>query len=163
MLTSEKQNLVLQYISFSEKLAKSQFRKTPPQVQLDELISAAYMGLVDAAKKYDGKSDFKTYASWRINGEIKDYLRGLQWDRHNVKVSAIPESYDIPCEKEADNFDDVLDDVAKNHISFLAKNILRMYYGERLTITKIAEKVNLSSARISQLIKENVETLQKCA
>jgi DNA-directed RNA polymerase specialized sigma subunit len=62
MLTNENQRLVLKHLPLAEKIAKSQFRKTPPQVQLDELISAAYMCLIDAATRYDEKRDFEPFA-----------------------------------------------------------------------------------------------------
>lgn len=70
MLTLEQNDLILKYLHFAEKLAKkySQFRD-------DELKSAAYVGLIDAAIKYNGKSNFSTYARFRINGAMKDYLR----------------------------------------------------------------------------------------
>ena len=154
------EKLILDHLFFAEKLAKSHFRKTPPQVQLDELISAAYMGLVDAAKRYDGRNDFKIFARWRIVGEIKDYLRSLKWDRNTNKVASIPEGHDIIAEKEPESFDEVLDGFAKNIIAPIAKNIIRMYYGERMPIASIAQKVNLSGARVSQLLKENISVLR---
>lgn len=158
MLTN--QELVLKHLSLAEKIAKSQFKRTPPQVSYDELQSAAYMGLVDAASRYDGKRDFEVYASPRIFGEIKDYLRSLKWDRNINTLSSIPEGFDVAAEPEPESFDEVLDDVTGSRVSPLAKNILRMYYGERLPISQIAEKANLSDARISQLIKQNVETIR---
>ena len=160
MLTNEQQNLVLQHMSFAEKIAKSQFRKMPPQVQLDELKSAAYMGLVDAAGRYDGKSNFEGFARYRIIGEIKDYLRSLKWDRNTNTVGSIPEGFDVVAEPEPESFDETLDDLTKNRVSPLAKSILRMYYGERLPISQIAAKADLSDARISQLINQNVETIR---
>jgi RNA polymerase sigma factor (sigma-70 family) len=160
MLTKEQQSLVLKHIAFAEKIAKCQAKKTPPQVQYDELKSAAYMGLVDAATRYDGKSDFESFARFRIIGEVKDYLRSLKWDRNTNTVASIPEGYDVVAEPEPESFDDVLDEFAKNRISPLAKTILRDYYGERLSISQIATKANLSDARISQLINQNVETIR---
>lgn len=160
MLTNEQQSLVLQHMSFAEKIAKSQLRKTPPQVQYDELKSAAYMGLVDAATRYNGKSNFESFARFRITGEIKDYLRSLRWDRNTNTLSSIPEGYDVAAESEPENFDETLDDLTKNRVSLLAKSILRMYYGQRLPISQIAVKANLSDARISQLINQNVETIR---
>lgn len=160
MLTTEQQNLVLKHIQFAEKLAKSQFRKTPPQVQLDELQSAAYMGLVDAVRRYDGKSDFESFARLRVVGEMKDYLRSLKWDRNTNKLAAIPENFDVAAEPEPESFNELLDDVTKNRVSPLAKSILHMYYGQRLPISQIAAKADLSDARISQLINQNIETIR---
>ncbi len=161
MLTNREQNLVLAHLPFADSLAKSKFRNTPPQVSLDDLKSAAYMGLVDAAGRYDWKSDFKNFARWRILGEMQDYLRSLRWDCHNIKVESISDNFDLAEEREPESFDELLDDLSKNRLSPLAKRILRMYYGERLTISEIAEKVNLSGARVSQLLKENLATIRE--
>ena len=160
MLTNREQKLVLDHLSYADSLAKHKFKATPPQVQLDDLQSAAYMGLVDAAGRYDWKSDFKKFARWRIIGEMQDYLRSLCWDCHNTKVESMSDDFDLAQEKEPESFDEILDGLAKNRLSQLAKNILRMYYGERLTIAAIAEKVNLSGARVSQLLQENLATIR---
>jgi len=78
MLTEETRNdLVIKNLSFAEKIAYCKSRVVPKSVQIDELKSAAYMGLFDAACKYDGSCPFMGYAISRINGEIKDYLRSL--------------------------------------------------------------------------------------
>ncbi len=118
------------------------------------------MGLTDAASRYDGKSNFKSFARFRVIGEIKDYLRSLKWDRNTNTVASIPENYDVAAEKEPESFDEILDDLTKNRVSPLAKNILRMYYGERLPISQIAVKSNLSGARISQLLNQNVAAIR---
>lgn len=64
---------------FADNTALHYFKKTPRSVNYDELKSAAYMGLVKAASKYDGENDFAPYAFCRMSGEIKDYLRSLAW------------------------------------------------------------------------------------
>ena len=160
MLTNLTQELVLKHLSLAKKIAKSQFRRTPPQVQYDELESAAYMGLVDAATRYDGERDFVKYARFRMIGEIKDYLRSLRWDRNTNILHSIPEGLDVAGEQEPESFDEILEDFTENRVSVVAKQILRMYYGERLPISIIAEKMKLSDARISQLIKQNLETIR---
>ena len=160
MLTDENQKLVIAHLNYAENLAKMHFRKTPPSVQLDELISAAYMGLVDAVRRYDNKSDFKIFARFRIVGEIQDYLRSLKWGKDTNTLSSIPEGCEVVDEKEPESFDDVLDDLAQNRVSPLAKQILRMYYGERLPISIIAKRLNYSDARISQLLNQNLNTIR---
>jgi RNA polymerase sigma factor (sigma-70 family) len=157
MLTTENQRLVVEFMPFADKIAANKFKKTPPQVQLDELKSAAYLGLCDAATRYDGKQDFKPLAAIRIIGQIKDYLRSLQ---RSVKATTIPEDYDIECKAESKSFEDTVDDICENKISSVAKKIFSMYYGQGLTQTEIAEKIDLTPARVCQLIKTNTETLR---
>lgn len=159
MLTTENQRLVVEFMPFADKIAANKFKKTPPQVQLDELKSAAYLGLCDAATRYDGKQDFKPLAAIRIIGQIKDYLRSLR----RTKASEIPEDYDIEAKAESKSFEDAVDDICENKISSVAKKIFSMYYGQGLTQTEIAEKIDLTPARVCQLIKTNTEALRNVA
>ena len=163
MLTlTERNDLITSHLSFADCLASAQFKKTPACVQWDELQSAAYMGLCDAAAKYDGSKPFKVYATFRIFGEIKDYLRTLYWAGRgqSVKVSSWDESYDYAAETEPESFDEFFDGISKN-LSPIGKKVLRMYYAEDLTIKQIAEQVNLSATRVFQLLKSNLQTLRK--
>ena len=157
MLDNNKQELVLRHITFADKIAVNYFSKTPPQVQLDELKSAAYTGLVDAANRYDGQRNFESFAAWRIIGEIKDYLRSLRWSKH-YSVSSI-EGMDFPVEDQ-ENLE--ISEECLRGISPFAKNILKMYYGREMTLTEIAAKIKMTPARISQLIKENIGILRNC-
>jgi DNA-directed RNA polymerase specialized sigma subunit len=74
-----------QYIPLANKLACKKHKEMPKCVQLDELKSAAYFGLLDAATKYnqDKHSQFPMYARIRILGEINDYLRRCTWGGRN--------------------------------------------------------------------------------
>lgn len=51
----------------------------PPQVELDDLVGAGVLGLVDAVRKFDASKQVKieTYAQHRIRGAILDSLRTL--------------------------------------------------------------------------------------
>jgi RNA polymerase sigma factor (sigma-70 family) len=160
MLTKETQRLVVEFMPFADSIAANKFKSTPPQIQLDELKSAAYLGLCDAATRYDGKQDFKPLAAIRILGQIKDYLRSLG---RSVKARSIPEDYDVEAKAVAPIFEEVLDDVCKKNVSPIAKKIFAMYYGQGLTMAEIAREINLTPARVCQLIKTNTETLRNVA
>lgn len=55
--------------------------RLPSHVELDDLISAGAVGLIDAIEKFDpGKeARLKTYAEIRIRGAMLDELRGRDW------------------------------------------------------------------------------------
>ena len=164
MLTiCERNELIVDNMNFAEKLARFQFKKTPSCVQFDELKSAAYMGLVDAASKYDGSKPFQLYASFRIFGEIKDYLRSLFWNGRgkNVKVSSWQDHHDVAEVADNDNFDDFLNYMTDNKVSELARNVLRMYYGEDLTMKQIATSVGLSASRIYQILQTSLQEIRQ--
>ena len=53
----------------------------PRSVEMDDLINAGVVGLIEAYRNFDiGKGvKFETYASLRIRGSILDELRGMDW------------------------------------------------------------------------------------
>lgn len=77
MTIEERNELVIKYIPLANKLAFQKNKFTSKNICFDELKSAAYMGLVNAANKFDKKYNcsFYTYAKIRILGEICDFIR----------------------------------------------------------------------------------------
>lgn len=69
--------LILQYIGYAEALAATEFRKDNHGFTYDEILSNAYLGLIDAVERYAGINDatFLTYARTRIRGSIIDGFR----------------------------------------------------------------------------------------
>lgn len=59
------------------RLFRSILKHSHGEIELDDMIQAGYIGLIDAAKKFDPqqKIKFNTYAEWRIRGEIMDFVR----------------------------------------------------------------------------------------
>jgi DNA-directed RNA polymerase specialized sigma subunit len=53
----------------------------PRSVEMDDLINAGVVGLIDAYNNFDGSKGvkFETYASLRVRGSILDELRGMDW------------------------------------------------------------------------------------
>jgi RNA polymerase sigma factor (sigma-70 family) len=162
MFTSEQRNqLVVNHIQFAEKIASRQHRRLPFSVYLEDVKSAAYLGLVDAASRYKGNIPFEIFASFRINGEIKDYLRSLGWGTRNNRWQshAWEETYDYASEPEEgvnDSFEMVTGRLGKQ-----GQNVLRMYFVEDLTMKEIAERVNLSQTRVFQIIKISIADLKE--
>ena len=66
----------LPQIRFIARAVAARYR---PDVDLDDLISAGFVGLLDALEKFDNSKgiQFKTYAEFRIRGAILDRLRSL--------------------------------------------------------------------------------------
>lgn len=74
--TNNRNKLVEFYIPFVKKIAIYQSNKTPSNIQLDDLISAGYLGLFKAIECYDPtQAQFKTYAKKRILGAMIDWMR----------------------------------------------------------------------------------------
>jgi RNA polymerase sigma factor for flagellar operon FliA len=64
--------------------------KLPPWVELNDLIGAGVLGLLDAVDKYDSTKGvmFKTYAEMRVRGAILDSLRDLDWAPRSMRRRA---------------------------------------------------------------------------
>jgi len=64
--------------------------RLPPHIDVQDLINAGVIGLMDAIEKYDPSKDikFKTYAEFRIRGAILDELRSMDWIPRSVRQKA---------------------------------------------------------------------------
>jgi RNA polymerase sigma factor for flagellar operon FliA len=62
-------------------------RRLPPGIDLASLINSGIVGLLEAAQRYDSHRGvaFQTYARYRIQGEIIEYLRSLDWVSRSVR------------------------------------------------------------------------------
>ena len=70
--------LILEYQSYVQQIVGSLINKLNlPVVMFDEYTSAGYLGLVEAAERYDAShgTDFKYYAFLRIRGAVIDSIR----------------------------------------------------------------------------------------
>jgi RNA polymerase sigma factor for flagellar operon FliA len=77
----ERDALIMQHLSTVRYVARRVHERLPQHVDLEDLISAGTVGLIDAAAKFDlrKKVQFKSYAQFRIRGAILDSLRVLDW------------------------------------------------------------------------------------
>ncbi len=67
--------------------AKRIRERLPQQVELEDLVQAGVIGLIDAAAKYDDTKNvkFSTFAKFRINGAILDSLRKMDWGSRSLR------------------------------------------------------------------------------
>jgi len=77
----EQEKLVLSHMDEVRQVARSIVRRLPVSVQLDDLVQAGSIGLIDAARRYGPSRNlpFRQYARIRITGAIIDSLRELDW------------------------------------------------------------------------------------
>lgn len=78
--------LVNRYAPLVKKLAYHLMARLPSSVQVDDLIQAGMLGLLDAANQYNPSqgASFETYASIRIRGSMLDDLRRVDWAPKSV-------------------------------------------------------------------------------
>ncbi len=73
---TNRDQIILDHLPQVELLARRLHRRCP-QVELDDLISAGTVGLIQAVDRFDPSRNLKlkTLAEHRINGALLDYLR----------------------------------------------------------------------------------------
>jgi RNA polymerase sigma factor for flagellar operon FliA len=73
--------LVLANADLVKRIACHLLARMPPNVEVDDLIQAGMLGLIDAARRYsaDRGAAFRSYAGIRIRGAILDEARRADW------------------------------------------------------------------------------------
>jgi RNA polymerase sigma factor for flagellar operon FliA len=63
--------------------------KLPPSVEVDDLVQAGMMGLLDAINRYEENhgAQFETYAVLRIRGAMLDELRSSDWMPRSTRAN----------------------------------------------------------------------------
>jgi RNA polymerase sigma factor for flagellar operon FliA len=84
---AERDQMLLEHLPTVRYLARRIHERLPQHVELDDLISAGVVGLIDAFSKFDytKKVQFKSYAQFRIRGAILDSLRTLDWSPRELR------------------------------------------------------------------------------
>ncbi len=82
--------LVEQHAPLVKKIALHMLARLPASVQLDDLMQAGMIGLLEAAQKYQSNkgASFETYAGIRIRGAIVDEMRKGDWVPRSVHRNA---------------------------------------------------------------------------
>ncbi len=86
-LNPERDELILEHLPQIKYIAQRISTKLPSHVELNDLVSAGILGLLDAIEKFDPNRGvkFKTYAELRIKGAILDSLRNLDWAPRSLR------------------------------------------------------------------------------
>jgi RNA polymerase sigma factor (sigma-70 family) len=156
MTTEQRNQLVINYIPLANKIACQKNKITPKSITLDELKSAAYLGLLDAANKYKKikNCSFATYAKFRIIGEIKDFLR-----KNKKNHLELNEEFSYEDDQYYNNLD--LFSYVFSFLDCTGQKIIRMYYIENKSMKEIGKNLNLNESRISQLISKYKKIIRK--
>ncbi len=79
--------IVNQYGFLVKKIAYHLLARMPSSVEVDDLIQAGMMGLIEAHKRFESNkgASFETYAGIRIRGFIMDEVRKSDWAPRSVR------------------------------------------------------------------------------
>jgi RNA polymerase sigma factor FliA len=86
-MTPDEERLMIEHLPTVRYLARRIHERLPQHVEMDDLVSAGVLGLIDALHKFDPekKIQFRSYAQFRIRGAILDSLRTLDWSPRNLR------------------------------------------------------------------------------
>lgn len=173
--------LIEKHLDLAKNLAKKRYQKVNNTVQCEELESAAYEGLIDAATKFDpnrihplAKKPFEAYASRRIIGQMTDYLRVCNWGTRshpqhvvslenkayaNTNQNVIMTLSETLTSKETNAVDslngpELFEKLIKG-LSERDREVFRMRYIENLNMYDIGQLLDLSESRVSQILSTN--------
>lgn len=168
------------------QIAARMHRRLPRHVRLEELENAALLGLWDAARRFRPGEDafFPAYAGRRVCGAVGDWLRDANGSagRSPGKQAFVRGTVSLyaPCDVPSDVRNptllaqtpdprqpepwvrrNLLDVVAlvRRGLSWRERMVVRLYYGEELTMREIAEALDVSESRVSQMLPG---ILQRC-
>jgi RNA polymerase sigma factor for flagellar operon FliA len=84
---SDKNHLLQQHAPLVKRMAHQMKAKLPPSVEVDDLVQAGMIGLLDAVNRYEDThgAQFETYATQRIRGAMLDELRGSDWLPRSIR------------------------------------------------------------------------------
>ena len=87
VLSGEQERVLLEHLPIVRFLARRIHERLPQHVDIEDLVSAGVVGLMDAFAKFDPgkKVQFRSYAQFRFRGAILDSLRTLDWSPRELR------------------------------------------------------------------------------
>jgi RNA polymerase sigma factor for flagellar operon FliA len=83
----QREELVETFLPLVRSIAERIHRRLPPGMDLESLVQAGVMGLLEAVDRYNpDRGVLQTYARYRIQGEIMEYLRSLDWASRSIRA-----------------------------------------------------------------------------
>lgn len=181
-LTDAQQKLVEQNLWLVGCITKAIHAKLPASVEWDDVEQAGCLGLIDAAIRHDPSlgASFVTFARWRVNGAIRDYLRSLDFVSKEERSRITAGEACEPVQMRVDDLYAQPRDTAASpeELSMAAqitaqigtlmeilngrqRTILREYYFQDRTMSQIGKGMGVKEARISQVHKKTIEQLRQ--
>lgn len=82
-----KEERIAKYLPLVRYVAEKVHRRLPPGVDLESLVHSGVIGLLEALDRFDpGRGvEFEVFARYRIQGEVMQCLRSLDWVSRSVR------------------------------------------------------------------------------
>lgn len=83
-----KEATIAKYLPLVRFVAEKVHRRLPPGVDIESLVHSGVIGLLEALDRFDPSRgvEFEVYARYRIQGEVMQCLRSLDWVSRSVRA-----------------------------------------------------------------------------
>ena len=164
--------IVERNMPFAAAIARNIGKSLPRHASLDDVTSSAYVGLIEASRRFRPASGvkFTSFARYRVRGAVLDSLRALdhltRGQRTAVKQTAALPAWDsgpVPHPDELPSHDGGPEEagIASERSHALARaltllpsrqqRILRAYYADGLTMREVGLLIGVNESRVSQI------------
>ena len=83
----QREELVEAFLPLVRSIAERIHHRLPSRMDLESLVQAGVIGLLEALDRYNpDRGAFPAYARHRIQGEIIEYLRSLDWASRSIRA-----------------------------------------------------------------------------
>jgi RNA polymerase sigma factor FliA len=88
--STDKEALVRAHLPLVKRIAYHLMSRLPASVEVDDLIQAGLIGLLDAVDRFndDQGAQFETYATQRVRGAMLDELREADWASRTMRKAS---------------------------------------------------------------------------
>lgn len=191
-LSPWQRDLVEGHLELVDKIVRGMLRRLPAHIDKADLIQQGRIGLIEASRRYDPTSaaSFKTFATYRIRGEIIDGLRAFSQNRpvesgwnesvENIgessrggaddisgfisSVSALSTAYNLATSTTENPLEESLEKqalwAAVARLPERERQVCELLYRMDLTMQDIATLLETSKASVSRLHKRALERLR---
>ncbi|MDX9841478.1 MAG: sigma-70 family RNA polymerase sigma factor, partial [Desulfobulbus sp.] len=83
----DRSQLIREHMPLVDLVVQRMVPQVPSFMTREDMTSAAMVGLIDAANKFDPTrgAKFKTFAEYRVRGAILDEMRKLDWFSRSMR------------------------------------------------------------------------------
>ncbi len=165
-LSTDRADLVLSHLDLAHALMLKWLSRLPGFTR-DELESAARLGLLQAAERWDGRGNFREWAIPRIRGAMLDEVRRFLGRSRERITEELPEDDRLAVRERRPTPDGILAaDVAivlracQASLPARTWEILRLYFAEGHTHKAISEAYGVTETRIIQIVNAAIRTVR---
>lgn len=172
-MTDKQKQLILKHKSLAQIVAGRMYKVLGYQMEYDDVLQYAYLGLIDAINKFkpDTNVPFEAYAPHRIRGYILDEARRVDLASRDLRAKIRAKlhedirfcSYDdsciaVPCRFSASKLDL---ESAINTLSTIEREIIYYHYVKGFPLNEICSKVERCYLTVTRAHKRALNKLRE--